>query len=88
MKPGESSLYGDKAMGFNSLQGQKIFLLSITSRSELRPIQPPVQWIPEAPYPGLKRPGSEASHSPPYTAKVMNEGAIPPLPDKSSLLSA
>jgi hypothetical protein len=29
--------------------------------------------------PGVKRPGSEADHSPPYNADVKNGDAIPPL---------
>jgi hypothetical protein len=33
--------------------------------------------------PGTKRPGREADHSPPSSAQVKNDGAIPPLPHTS-----
>jgi len=35
-------------------------------------------------YPRTKRLGLEADHSPPSSAEVKNEGAIPPLPNTSS----
>jgi hypothetical protein len=35
--------------------------------------------------PGVKRPGSEADHSPPSSAEVKNGGAISPFPHTSSL---
>jgi hypothetical protein len=31
-------------------------------------------------FPGVKRPGREADHSPPSSAEVKNGGALPPLP--------
>jgi hypothetical protein len=54
--------------------------LFIKSRSALGPTQPPVEWIPEAITAGVRRPGREAVHSPPFR----NGGAIPPLPYMSS----
>jgi hypothetical protein len=36
-------------------QVQRIFPLSFVSRPALRPIQPPVQWVPGGPFPGVKR---------------------------------
>jgi hypothetical protein len=39
-------------------------------RPALGPTQPPVQWVPEAPSSGVKRPGREADHSPPLTLTV------------------
>jgi hypothetical protein len=39
---------------FDSLQGQKMFPFSITSKLALGPTQPPIQWVP-----GVKRPGRE-----------------------------
>jgi hypothetical protein len=65
--------------GFNSLQGQGIVLCYTASRPALRLIQPPIQWIPGAVSPGLKRPGREANHIPPPSAEVKNAGIIPPL---------
>jgi hypothetical protein len=46
----------------------------------LRFNEPPVQWVRWTIYPGLKRPGSEADHTPPSSEKLKNGGAIPPLP--------
>jgi hypothetical protein len=40
---------------FDPRQKQEIFPLTSVSRPALRPTQPPVQWIPEALSPGLKR---------------------------------
>jgi hypothetical protein len=50
--------------------------------------QPPVQWIPGATSPGLKRQGREADNSSPSSAKVKNSEAIPPLPHTSSWFGA
>jgi hypothetical protein len=49
-------------------------LLSSPHRPELYfgPTQPPIQRLPGALSPGIKRPGSEADHSPPTTAEVKN----------------
>jgi hypothetical protein len=43
----------------------KSFLFSKSSRPALRSTQPPIQWVAGALSPGVKRPGSEADHSPP-----------------------
>jgi hypothetical protein len=37
---------------------------------DMRPTQPPIQWVPGALSQGVKRPGREADHSPPTSAKV------------------
>jgi hypothetical protein len=44
-------------------------LISTMFRLTLGHTQFPVQWVPEAFYPGVKRPGSEASHFPPSSAE-------------------
>ena len=36
---------GDKFLGFKSLQGQEIQLVSKLSKLALRHIQPPIQWV-------------------------------------------
>jgi hypothetical protein len=63
--------------GFNSLQGQEIFLYSITPGPAVGPTA--IQWVP-----GVNRPGCEADHSPPSSVEVKNGGAIPPLPHMPS----
>jgi hypothetical protein len=50
--------------------------------------QSPIQWVPRILSPGVKWQGLEANHSPPASAEVKNGGVIPPLPFKSSWLSA
>jgi hypothetical protein len=56
-------------LGFNSWWGLGIFFTT-ASRAALGPTQPPIQWVPEVLSLGLKRPGREADHSPPSSAKV------------------
>jgi hypothetical protein len=72
--------YSDEAQigwpGFDSRLGQETFRYSSTSRQAPGPTQPPIQWVPGALAPGIKRPGREA----PSSAQVKNGGAIPPLP--------
>jgi hypothetical protein len=43
-----------------------------------------IRWVPGALSQGLKQLGYEADHSPPSSAKVRNDGAIPPLSHMSS----
>jgi hypothetical protein len=63
------------------------FLYSTSSLSVLGPTQPPIQWVPVALSPGeergIKRLGSEADHSPPFSAEVKNGGSMHPLLHKS-----
>lgn len=62
----------------------KIIPMSIVSRLTLGPIKPPIQWVPAALSPWLKRPGGEAEHSPPSPAEVKNDGGKSPFPNTSS----
>jgi hypothetical protein len=48
----------------------KNFLFSTSSRPVLGSTQPPIQWVPEALSPRVKRQGREADHSPPASAEV------------------
>jgi hypothetical protein len=48
----------------------EIFLFTTPSRKALGPTQPPIQWVPGALSLVVKRPGSEADHSPPSSAEV------------------
>jgi hypothetical protein len=45
-------------------------ILVTSSRPVLGPTQPPIQWVPGTLFPGVKRPGLEADHSPPASAEV------------------
>jgi hypothetical protein len=48
----------------------KNFLFSISSRPVLLPSQVPIEWVPEALSPGVKRSEHEADHSPPTSTEV------------------
>jgi hypothetical protein len=52
----------------------KIFLFFTASRQALGPNQPPLQWVPGALLPGIKRPVCEANHSPPSIAEIKSGG--------------
>jgi hypothetical protein len=54
----------------SSTGGVRNFLFSTSSRPALGPTQPPIQWVPQALSPGVKRRGREADHSPPISAEV------------------
>jgi hypothetical protein len=70
--------------GQNSSRGRvKNFLFSTSSRPALESTQPPLQWVPEPYFPGVKRPGREADHSPSVSAEVKKTWiniSIPPTP--------
>jgi hypothetical protein len=48
----------------------EFFSKTTTSRTALGPTQPPIQWVPGVLSLGVKRPGREADHSLPSSAKV------------------
>jgi hypothetical protein len=73
---------------FDSQLGQQIFLSFKASRTTLGATQPHIQWVPGALSPGVKRQGRQVDHSPQYTVKVTNGGAILPLLHTSSRLGA
>jgi hypothetical protein len=54
----------------SSPSGVKNFHISISSRPALGLILPPIQRVPGALSPGVKRQGREADHSPPSSAEV------------------
>jgi hypothetical protein len=59
----------DRGVGVQVLVGLRIF--SSPRRLDwLRYTQPPIQWVPRALSPGVKRSGREADHSPPTSAEV------------------
>jgi hypothetical protein len=59
----------DLAVGFRVSVGQDI---SHRKAVKIGPSQPPIQWVTEALYPGLKRSRREADHSPPTSAEFKN----------------
>jgi hypothetical protein len=58
--------------GFNSRQGQGLFLFVTASRPALRLTQPPIQWVPGTLTPEVKQLWREADHLPPSSAEVKN----------------
>jgi hypothetical protein len=66
----------------------KIFLYSTVSRPALGPTQVPSQWMRVSVSLGVKRPGSEADHLPPSSAKVKKGETITTLPHTSSVYTA
>jgi hypothetical protein len=60
----------DQRVGIRVPRGGKNFHFSISSRPALGATQPPIQWVPGALSPGVKRPGRKADHSPPTRAEV------------------
>jgi hypothetical protein len=65
--------------GVRFLVGSRIILFSTSSRPALGPTQPPIQCVPGAVSPGVKRPGRKGYYSPPPSADVKDGGALPPL---------
>ncbi|PNF24130.1 hypothetical protein B7P43_G03239 [Cryptotermes secundus] len=52
---------------------EREFCLLHSVQTAMRPTQPLIQWVPGAPFPGIKQLGSEAEHSPPAnSAELMN----------------
>ena len=49
-------------------KGQRFFSFCIV-QSPLGRTQPPMLWVPQALFPGIRQPGREADHSPPSNAK-------------------
>jgi hypothetical protein len=58
--------------GFESRQGLGILPFTTVSRPTQEPYQPPNQWVPGAPFLGVKWPGSETDHSLPSSAETKN----------------
>jgi hypothetical protein len=59
----------DQGDGSSSPGRVKNFHFSISSRPALESIQPLIKWVPGL-FPGVKRQGREADHSPPTNAEV------------------
>jgi hypothetical protein len=64
-------LRAGRPRGWSSSPGWvKNFLFSTSYIPTLGSIQPAIQWVSGPLYPGVKRPGREAHHSPPSSAEV------------------
>jgi hypothetical protein len=64
-------LLAERPRGRSSSPGMvKDFHSSMSSRPALGSTQLPIQWVPGALSPEVKRPGCEADHSPPTSAEV------------------
>jgi hypothetical protein len=64
-------LRAGRPRGWSSSPGrEKNILFSKSSRPALRSTQTPIQWVPGALSPGVKRQGREVDHSPPTSAEV------------------
>jgi hypothetical protein len=61
---------GDRGIIVRVPVRSRIFSFSTSSRPALGPTQPPGQCAPGALFPGVKRPGRKADHSPPTSAEV------------------
>jgi hypothetical protein len=76
LQPGKRSRYSDwlrarqRRCRSSSPGRVKNFFFSTSSRPTLGLTQSPIQWVPGAPSPGVKRLGHETNHSPPATAEV------------------
>jgi hypothetical protein len=66
-----------------SRQGLGIFLLTTAFKTALKPTQPPMQGVPGALFPGVKRPEREADHTSSST-EVKSAWRYTPTPSKSS----
>jgi len=64
-------------------QGLGYFLFATASGPFLGPTQPPIQRVPGALSPGVKRPGHESDQSPPFSFKVKNAWSYTSTPHTS-----
>jgi hypothetical protein len=58
----------------------RFLLFSTASKPTLGPTQPPIQWVIEALFPGVKRQRYESGSSSLSTSEVKKSGAVSPLP--------
>jgi hypothetical protein len=85
----QRSRYGDwlrasQPWGPTSSSGRiKNFHFSTSSRSALRPTQPPTQWVPGTFSVRVKQPGGETAHSPPTSWKVKKKWVYTSTPHMS-----
>jgi hypothetical protein len=51
---------------FTSLRGERFYLLYIATTPAMRPTQPPIQWVRQTLYPGIKQRVNDFDHSPQF----------------------
>jgi hypothetical protein len=68
----------------SSIPGRGKRFVSSPGYPALGPTHLPIQWLPEAVSPKVKRQRREADHSPPFNVEAGNGGDIPPLSHVSS----
>jgi hypothetical protein len=68
----------------NVRNGLTKIVLPALRRSGCYECHTPMQWVPGALSPGIKRPGREADQSPPSSAEVKNEWCYTSTPNMSS----
>jgi hypothetical protein len=74
-------VYGLDGRGSISGKGKTFSVLHSFQTGSGR-TQPPIQWVPWALSPGVKRPEREADHSAPSITEVKNGVTISPLPTR------
>jgi hypothetical protein len=75
--------YGPDSRGLIPGKGKRLFSTPQRPDRLWGSTHPPIQWVPGDLSPEVKRPGSEADHSPPSSAKAKNGGHITSLPHMS-----
>jgi hypothetical protein len=68
----------DRGVGVRVPEGSRVF--STSSSPALVSTQPPIQWVPGVPSPGVKWPVREVDHSPPTSAEVKKMWIYTPIP--------
>jgi hypothetical protein len=70
----------DQGIAVQHLVGGKSIYYSMSSRPALGLTQPPIQWVLRALFAEVKRPGSEADHSPPVAPRLKKRAYTSILP--------
>jgi hypothetical protein len=87
---GIATVYGldDRGVGVRVPVGSRIFSSLRRPDRLWDPAKPPIQWVPGALSPVVKRPGREVGHSPPASAEVKKTWIYTSTPHNCSWCSA